>query len=113
VALPGIVEVHVATGPLYEKQMPQLPHADETHLVPSGYWKLVAVRGAGGIEAMGFIMGQNLARNANFCAAGNRADLLKLEQRTGLRFFPLVGDAAFGAVLATIESISKRLGCPS
>ena len=110
--LPDVASVHVATGPLYEMPMPQLPHADEAHLVPSGYWKLVAVRSAGGVEAIGFIMDQNLARNADFCAVDNRADLLKLEHRTGLRFFPTLDDTAFGAVLATVKSISKRLGCP-
>jgi DNA/RNA endonuclease G (NUC1) len=75
---PGIAVVHVATGPLYEKPMLQLPHADEVRLVPSGYWKLVAVRGAGRVEAIGFIMDQNLLRNGDFCAVGNRADVLKL-----------------------------------
>jgi hypothetical protein len=79
--------------------------------VPSGYWKLVAVRGGGGVEAIGFIMDQNLARNADFCAVGNRADLLELEHRAGLRFFPPLDSAAFGAVIVTAGSISKRLGC--
>jgi len=36
--------VYVMTGPLYERNMPGLPNADEPHLVPSGYWKIVAVQ---------------------------------------------------------------------
>lgn len=38
----GNRSVYVLTGPLYERSMPQLPHADETHLIPSGYWKIIA-----------------------------------------------------------------------
>lgn len=34
---------YVMTGPLYEKQMPKLPKADENHTVPSGYWKIVII----------------------------------------------------------------------
>ena len=30
------------TGPLYERPMPQLPNANEVHIVPSGYWKIIA-----------------------------------------------------------------------
>jgi len=103
--LPGSAAEHVSTGLLYEKPMPQFPRADEAHPVSSGYWKLVVVRGAGGVEAIGFMMDQNLARSAFVCAAGNRADLLKLDLRPGLRIFPSLDGAAFGAVLATVESI--------
>jgi len=31
---------YVLTGPLYEKNMPMLPGADEEHRIPSGYWKI-------------------------------------------------------------------------
>jgi endonuclease G len=33
--------VYVLTGPLYEKEMPKLPAADEEHRIPSGYWKII------------------------------------------------------------------------
>ena len=33
--------VYVLTGPLYEKDMPKLPGADENHKIPSGYWKII------------------------------------------------------------------------
>jgi endonuclease G len=61
------VSVHTATGPLYERDMPGLPHADEPHEVPSGYWKVVAVAQASGIEAAAFILEQDTPRNATFC----------------------------------------------
>ena len=40
--------VYVITGPLYERQMPALPQADEDHRVPSGYWKIIATETANG-----------------------------------------------------------------
>ncbi|MEL7833022.1 DNA/RNA non-specific endonuclease [Fodinibius sp. Rm-B-1B1-1] len=48
--LRGILEeetirsVYVMTGPLYEKEMPSLPEADEDHKIPNGYWKIVAIK---------------------------------------------------------------------
>lgn len=36
------VAVYVVTGPLFERMMPPLPHANERHRVPSGYWKVIA-----------------------------------------------------------------------
>lgn len=35
--------IYVMTGPLYEREMPPLPGADETHAVPSGYWRIITV----------------------------------------------------------------------
>lgn len=35
--------IFVMTGPLYEREMPKLPKADEEHTVPSGYWRIIAV----------------------------------------------------------------------
>jgi endonuclease G len=35
--------IYVMTGPFYEKQMPKLPKADEPHVVPSGYWKIIII----------------------------------------------------------------------
>jgi endonuclease G, mitochondrial len=31
----------VITGTLYEKDMGKLPYADEAHVIPSGYWKII------------------------------------------------------------------------
>jgi len=33
--------VYVLTGPLYEKELPKLPGADEEHRIPTGYWKII------------------------------------------------------------------------
>ena len=68
--------------------MEELPEADEPHVVPSGYWKIVAIgkRGKGAsFEATAFIMGQDTPRGADF-----RDSIVKIhevENRSGLEFF--------------------------
>ena len=44
--------------------MPALPEADEPHVVPSGYWKVVLAEVDGELRAAAFIMGQDAARSA-------------------------------------------------
>lgn len=44
--------VYVITGPLYERDMPPLPNADEPHRVPSGYWKVVATQSGDGYDSI-------------------------------------------------------------
>ena len=51
--MPGTEAVYVVTGPLYERNMPPLPEADESHLVrdctKKAYWEQFAGRlGVGG-----------------------------------------------------------------
>jgi endonuclease G, mitochondrial len=103
--------VYVATGPIYEKIMPSLPNADETHSVPSGYWKVVAMSGPGGLEAVGFVMDQDLSRAADFCAAPQRINLSRLVGRVGLRLFPDLDPGAFSALAESGPSMARRLGC--
>lgn len=55
--------VYVMTGPLYERDMPLLPNAEETHIIPSGYWKVViCVTGKNSFEHAAFIMDQESGR---------------------------------------------------
>jgi endonuclease G len=46
-AIRGLVsdgqDVYVLTGTIYEEPMPDLPNADESHKVPSDFWKIVTV----------------------------------------------------------------------
>ena len=46
--------VWVLTGPLYEEDVDPLPEANEDHIVPSGFWKVIMVN-AGEIKVAGFI----------------------------------------------------------
>lgn len=48
--------VYVMKGPAYERPMAAMPGADEVHLVPSGYWKIVAVEDRDGVRAAGFFL---------------------------------------------------------
>ncbi|WP_051245175.1 DNA/RNA non-specific endonuclease [Thalassobaculum salexigens] len=85
--------VHVVTGPLYERPMPPLPAANEPHVVPSGYFKIVTV--GRGRSVVAFIMDQALERNADFCAT--RVAMYEVEARARLVFFPgseAIGDPA-------------------
>jgi len=74
--------VYVVTGPLYEINTDNLPLADETHKVPSGYWKVIVNNN----NAVGFIMGQDTERSMDECEAV--ATIEEIEQRSGLELFP-------------------------
>jgi endonuclease G len=53
----------VITGPLFNKKMPDLPKADESHSVPSGYFKIIYDNSG----ATGFVMQQNSGRKDDYC----------------------------------------------
>jgi len=78
-------EVYVMTGPLYERDMPKLPNADEPHVVPSGYWKIVLYENESGfVHATSFIMEQETERRAKIMNHLTTVD--EIEKRTGLDF---------------------------
>lgn len=74
--------VYVVTGPLYETNTEFLPLADETHRVPSGYWKVI-IKGS---NAIGFLMEQDTERNKDECETV--VPLTEIESRSGLVLFP-------------------------
>jgi endonuclease G len=56
--------LYVITGPLYQKEGKELPGADESHVIPSGYYKIVYnLKG----EAAAFVMGQDIERGFDYC----------------------------------------------
>ena len=80
--------VWVMTGPLYERNMDELPEANEDHTVPSGYWKIVATGDPtqpATPRAVAFIMDQDTARNADF--TDHIVTIEDIQQRSGLDFF--------------------------
>ena len=103
--------VHVATGPLYEREMPPMPGADESHAVPSGYWKIVAVQGAGGVRAAGFVFDQDTPAAAGHCGEAQQATVREIERRTGLDFFHGLTRNRQDAIEATRPALLKELGC--
>ncbi len=93
--------VYVMTGPVYEHPMEGLPQSDEPHVVPSAFWKIVAVRAGFGARVAAFVFGQNTAAGANYC--NHRVNLRQVEQRSGLIFF---NDAA-----GELTPMASGVGC--
>lgn len=78
--------VYVLTGPLYERDMPALPGADEPHRVPSGYWKVVAMKHKDSVSLASFIFDQDTPRKTDYCSLS--ASLSDVESRAKLDLFP-------------------------
>jgi endonuclease G len=95
-------EVYVVTGPLYDPNENQmtLPDADETHMVPTGYFKVVA-SDSGALTA--FIFDQDTDRNANYC--DHIKPLSDVETASGLDLFPK-------EPTWPTRNLNKALGCP-
>jgi endonuclease G, mitochondrial len=91
-------EVWVLTGPLYEREMPELGNAGEEHVVPSGYWKVI-VNEYG--HASAFFFDQATPRDADYC--DHRTTLADIETRSGLSLVP-------GAII-NVGELDHILGC--
>lgn len=79
--------IYVMTGPLYESQMVQLPNADEVHIVPSGYWKIILIKAGeslNSIIAVSFIFNQETKRGEKFL--DHLVTINEIEKRSGLDF---------------------------
>jgi len=82
--------VWVLTGPLYETAMDMLPQADEPHVVPSGYWKIVVEGKPGNLNVAAFIFAQNTPRNDPI--SNHIKTVTEIQNRSGLTFFPRASD---------------------
>lgn len=100
----GAGAVHVITGPLYERDMPPLPEADEPHRLPSGYWKIISLLGGGVIEVAGFVFDQETPRKADFCDTAYAVPVREIARRSGLTFAP-------GLASSSAAEARARLGC--
>lgn len=79
--------VWVMTGPLYEREMPFLPGADEPHQIPSGYWKIVCVlptEDASLMKVAAFIFDQETPRRS--AISNHLVTVDQVEARSGLDF---------------------------
>lgn len=93
--------VFVMTGPLYEKDMGKLPNANEKHLIPSAYWKIIIVPiTQKKFEAVAFIFSQDVDYNVRFIDHLTSID--EIERRSKLDFFPLLDNI-------TEEKIEKEI----
>ncbi len=102
-------DVYVVTGPLYEWYFGTLPRADESHTVPSGYFKVVITNNAGWVEASAYIMEQNLSRSASFCP--REVTVNEVEARSGLNIMPTLPSYKEPAVEGQLGGLTRKLGC--
>jgi endonuclease G len=84
-------KVWVMCGPLYEAPMPPLPNCDESHRIPSGFWKIVAVPDGKILRVAAFIMEQTTARASKVIDHLTTVD--EVERHSGLDFFWQLPDA--------------------
>ncbi|MFC7049513.1 DNA/RNA non-specific endonuclease [Emcibacter nanhaiensis] len=96
-------EIYVVTGPLYDPNENQmtLPRADESHNVPTGYFKVVATAG-GAMTA--FIFDQDTDRDDSHCS--HIKTLADVESQSGLDLFPEAPSAW------PTGDLNAALGCP-
>jgi len=98
--------VYVMTGPLYERQMKELPGADESHKVPSGYWKIIAIQSyeQQPLLVVGYIFNQETDRKAT--VLDHIVTVNEIEARSGLDFFWQLPDGVEEGIEST-TSLTK------
>ena len=106
---PDVEAVFVVTGLLFEKEMPELPQADEEHEIPSGYFKIVALKKKQILQLAGFIVTQETSGRESHC--DHRARVSEIEERSGLDFFMDLPDAAEEKIESQPGKLYSRLGC--
>ncbi len=102
-------DVYVVSGPLYEWYFATLPQADESHTIPSGYFKVVITDVDGWVEASAFIMEQDASRSSNYCAYEVTVD--EVESRSGLDIMPSLASYKESAVEGSVGGLTSALGC--
>lgn len=97
------------TGTLYQQAMPDLPGANEFHMVPSGYWKVVATEDGPTIKVAAFIFGQDTPSGTNIC--NHLVTVRALEQLGGLNFFHALGTTQQNTIETGSATLATDLGC--
>tara|TARA_B100001094_G_C18172816_1_gene796142 strand:+ start:1159 stop:1959 length:801 start_codon:yes stop_codon:yes gene_type:complete len=95
----------VLTGPVYEKRLDDLPEADESHRIPSGYWKVIAILRDDMIETVSFFFDQNTPADADPCDYS--VDLSLVNYKTRL---DLLEDVTLN-ISSNGQDIKEDLGC--
>ncbi len=106
---PEVDAVYVITGPLYERNMPNLPEADEAHMVPSAYWKIISIEDGGPIKVAAFYFDQNTGRDADFCDHLETVD--EIEQKSGLDFFHGLEGSRESELESGSATLASQLSC--
>lgn len=79
-------ELYVVTGPLFDPNENQmtLPEADEDHIVPTGYFKVIAHKKSN--RHLAFIFDQDVDGSMDYCKG--IASLTEVETKSSLEIFP-------------------------
>ena len=102
-------EVYVATGPLYERDMSPMPQASRPHVVPSGYWKVVAIANGSSAKVAAFSFDQETPRSDDICDHLSTVD--DIERRGSLNLFSAMSDADEDALEGAPGALEGELGC--
>jgi len=104
-----VLSIYVMAGTIYEEAQPTLPQADETHIIPSSLWKIIAIKQAGKIKTAAFLVSQKASRSADYCSLLTSIDVI--EERTGLDFFHELSYADQVLIEQTMPSLRSDIGC--
>ena len=94
---------------MYEWNFGTLPQADESHIIPSGYYKVLMTDTNGTIIASAYIMEQNLSKTANFCLREVTID--EVERRAGINIMPALPASKEVGVEGRVGGLKAKLGC--
>jgi len=93
--------LHVITGPLFSDTLDwQLPNADEEHLIPTAYFKVILRHTDQGLSSSTFVMPQTAGRGDDYC--DYLTPLSEAESLSSLSLIPGHHPQ---------QSLSKALGC--
>lgn len=95
---------YVLTGPYYDaKNIIKGPFVKRiNYMVPSGYWKIIAIKQGDKIKTASFMFSQNTPSRDNYCKY--LVNIPKIEQSTKLKFF---GDNSF----LLDGTLKNEIGC--
>jgi endonuclease G, mitochondrial len=99
--------VYVMTGPVFERKMPSLPEADESHKIPSGYWKIICVEENKELKVAAFFFDQETPRKDKAIDHLTTVDII--EAKTGLDFFWMLEDSEEIKLEKTIQKSFAEL----
>ena len=105
----GSPSVYVMTGPVYLRDMPPLPKADEPHKVPSGYWKIVSIQDSAGLKVASFFFDQETQRKELYC--DHMTTIADIESKSGLKFFRELTLATVDELRHDPASLKSEIGC--
>jgi endonuclease G len=103
--------VYSVTGPLYERPMPSLPKSRHSEIVPSAYWKVIAVTRQSEILITAFIMDQDSPRDTNYCS--DVVSVSEVERRAHLVFMSKMAEVERVAIETGggVVALNRAIGC--